>query len=103
MPKERIFRMFGRISPRVRAICQKEKVEAELEIELRDHLERQIRLNTANGMNSDDARYAALNSFGGVEQAKEHCREARRVRFFEETVHDIRHGVRVLLRSPGFT
>ena len=95
--------MFGRISRRVRAICQKEKVEAELEIELRDHLERQIRLNTANGMNSDDARYAALNSFGGVEQAKEHCREARRVRFFEETVHDIRHGVRVLLRSPGFT
>jgi len=78
-------------------------MERELDEELRHHLERQIELNVAAGMSPEEARLAALRSFGGVDQAKEQCREARGVRWLEDVWQDLRYGVRMLLKKPGFT
>jgi predicted permease len=88
---------------RLRSLLRRGQVEAELEEELRYHLERQIEENVANGMSAAEARYAALRAMGGMEQQKEQCRDMRRVNFIEDVVQDIRFGLRVLAKNPVFT
>jgi predicted permease len=95
--------MIGRLWRRLRALVRREEMEHELDEEMRYHLEREIEQNLRGGMSEREARSAALRAFGGVEQAKEECREARGVRFIEELWQDLRFGGRMLLKKPGFT
>jgi putative ABC transport system permease protein len=95
--------IFERIKRRWRALFRKDEVERELDDELRFHLERDAAQNLLSGMDSEEARYAALRSFGGVEQAKEECRDARGVRILEESLQDLRYSTRMLLKHRGFT
>src|SRR5690349_18463868 len=56
-----------------------------------------------SGMTPEEARYAALRSFGGVDQSKEECRSARGVGLVDNLVRDVSYSVRVLLKSYAFT
>jgi predicted permease len=88
---------------RWRALTHKEQLEHELDDEMRFHLERDIEQHIKSGMSPAAARYAALKSFGGVDQSKEECRSARGVTLIENILRDISYSVRVLLKSYAFT
>ena len=95
--------MLERLRLRLRALLYERKIENELDEELRFHLEREIEHHLRQGMSPEKARRTALTSFGGLEQAKERCRDARGVRLIEDLRQDLHYGARMLLKAPGFT
>jgi predicted permease len=91
------------VRERLRALFLKGRVEAEMDEELRFHLDREIAKNIRAGMPDSEARRVALVRFGGVERVKEQVRDERGVRGLEDLIMDVRYALRTLLRSPGFT
>jgi len=79
------------------------KWERELGDELRFHVEQQTAANVAAGMPREEARRQAMLQFGGAESVKEDCREQRSGFWLETLWSDMRYGVRMMARSPGFT
>jgi len=77
--------------------------EKELDAELRSHLEMAVERNRGRGMGGEQARREALLAFGGLEQTKENYREQRGLPVIETTLQDLRFGLRMLRRSPGFS
>jgi len=96
-------RWFYKLPLRIRSLLRQGRVEQELSEELRFHLKNLTDEFVAKGMTPKDARYAALRAVGGVDEVKEECRDARRVSFIENAIRDLRYGLRVLAKSPGFT
>ncbi len=87
---------------RVRALVRRGAVEAELDEELRDHLEHETRKYVEAGLSPSDAARRARLAMGGLDGVKEQCRDARGTRPLEDFVTDLRYGLRLLARSPGF-
>jgi putative ABC transport system permease protein len=88
---------------RLRSLFRRAQADQELDDELRDHLERKTEEYAAKGMALEEARRRARLDLGGVEKVKEECRDSRRVNWIEDFVQDLRFGLRVLRKSPGFT
>jgi predicted permease len=88
---------------RLRSIVQRRRAEDELAEELRFHLEERARDLIARGTAVVDAHDAAVRTFGGIEQRKEECRDARRVGWVEDFFKDLAYAARVMRRSPVFT
>jgi len=77
--------------------------EEQLEKELRHHLDQHTSDLMVQGYSPEEARRQARLGLGGPEQVKEMCRDARGTRWLEEFLQDLRFGVRMLLKNPGFT
>src|SRR5258708_8502173 len=88
---------------RLRSLFRKEKLDAEMAEEMRHHVDLQTELNQKAGMNSGEARYAALRQFGNVAGIQEQAREQRGWVWLELLVRDSRLAAHSLWRSPGFT
>ena len=88
---------------RLGAMFRKRHLDDDLSAELQSHLEMAVDLNLARGMSAEEARREALRSFGGIEQTKEIYREQRGLPMVETTLQDLRFGLRMLRRSPGFS
>jgi predicted permease len=88
---------------RLGGLFRKDLRDAEFSSEMESHLQMHIEDNLRAGMSAEEARREALMKLGGVEQTKEMVRERRGLPLVEVLLQDLRHGVRMLLKNPGFT
>jgi predicted permease len=95
--------MLSDILYRVRSLFRRERVEEELDDELRFHFEQAITKGTRAGLSRDEAERQARILTGGMAQVKEECRDARGIRFLEILMLDIRYALRMLRQNLAFT
>src|SRR6516225_2369957 len=76
---------------------------AHLSDELQFHLDQQMAENLAAGMNPEEARRAALRSFGNPTTLRDQTRETWSWRWLEHLLRDLHYGLRTLTRTPGFS
>src|ERR1700760_2805014 len=91
------------MSTRLRGLLRRKSVEREMEEELSFHLRMRAEENVRRGMTPEDAERAARRSFGRWMRVKEACRDVKGGGMLETLVQDVRYGIRMLSRSPGFT
>jgi predicted permease len=87
---------------RLRALFRRRTVEADLDDELRFHLERQAEKYRHAGLPPDEISRRLRLDFGGPDQIREECRDARGIGLLENGANDLRYALRTLRKSPVF-
>ena len=87
----------------LRAVVRRDHRDADVDEELRFHVERQTEAFAAAGMSPDDARRAARRAIGGLLQQREASRDVRGISVADDLQQDFRYAARTLRRSRAFT
>ena len=92
----------SRFKSALRTILHKQRVESELEVEIRSYVDAVTDDKITSGISPSEARRQALAESGGLEQVKQAVRDQRASTVAESFVQDIRYGLRQLRHTPGF-
>ncbi|HSU58745.1 MAG TPA: ABC transporter permease [Bryobacteraceae bacterium] len=96
-------RWFRKCRLRFQSLFDRSRLEIDLEDELRDYIDHEIERGIAAGSSPEEARTLAVSTLRGAERLKEECRDARGVRWLEDSLSDLRFVVRTLRKAPAFT
>src|SRR6266545_2379565 len=83
-------------------LLRRKEQEAHLDKELHFHIEQRVGDLTRSGLGEEEARRKVRQEFGGMDQVKEDCRDARGTRWIEDFGKDARYALRLLGRNPAF-
>ncbi|HTB16215.1 MAG TPA: ABC transporter permease [Bryobacteraceae bacterium] len=94
--------MIGWVRSLIRNLFLRERVESELDLEVRSYADLLEEENMSKGMSPEEARRVVRIEIGGPDQIKEEVRGARAGAWIETVWQDLRSGARMLRRNRGF-
>src|SRR5262245_45471158 len=84
-------------------LFRRKRLERELDMELRYHLESLEAEHRSRGLSAHEARIAARRDFGGLPQVQEAYRDQRGIPMLESLFRDVRFSLRSIRRTPAVT